>query len=96
MMNKLHKVNVTKMIDVFVETYSQYRFVTNIKSLLEIAFIKLASFCTNTENVEEQEVVVKKVVKKLVEVVEEPTQEEVVEKPKKEKVKCPVRKTQNF
>lgn len=70
---KIHKVNVTKMIDVFVETYSQYRFVTNIKSLLEIAFIKLASFCTNTENVEEQEVVVKKVVKKLVEVVEEPT-----------------------
>ena len=78
---KIHKVNTTKMIDVFVETYAQYRFVTNIKSLLEIAFLKLASFCTNTENVEEQEVVVKKVVKKLVEVVEE-------EKPKsKETIK---------
>ena len=83
---KIHKVNTTKMIDVFVETYSQYRFVTNIKSLLEIAFLKLASFCTNTENVEEQEVVVKKVVKKVVEVVEEekPKAKEVVkEEPKK-------------
>ena len=84
---KIHKVNTTKMIDVFVETYAQYRFVTNIKSLLEIAFLKLASFCTNTENVEEQEVVVKKVVKKVVEVVEE-------EKPKaKESAKIEVKPT---
>lgn len=81
---KIHKVNVVKMIDVFVETYSQFRFVTNIKSLLEISFIKLASFCTNTENVEEEEVVVKKVVKKLVEVVEEP---KVVKEPSKVEAK---------
>ena len=55
---KITKKNIAKMIDVFVETYAQFRFVTNVKSLLEISFLKLASFCTTTE---EEVVVVKKV-----------------------------------
>lgn len=43
---KLTKDDAYKMIDTLVETYSQFRFVTNIKSLLEISFLKLASYCS--------------------------------------------------
>lgn len=79
---KITRENITKMIDIMVETYSQYRYVNNIKSLLEISLLKLCSFCTTSAD-EVEEIVVQKPVKKVV-VIEKPIIEEVKEiQPKK-------------
>lgn len=48
---KIKKEQIFKMLDILVETYAQYRYVNNIKSLLEISFLKLASsFIKNDDN----------------------------------------------
>ena len=44
---KISTNQIIKMIDTLMETYAQFRFVSNIKSLLEVAFLKMA---TNYEN----------------------------------------------
>ncbi len=44
---KITTNQIIKMIDTLMETYAQFRFVSNIKSLLEVAFLKMA---TNYEN----------------------------------------------
>lgn len=41
---KVSKNQISFMIDTLMETYSQFRFVSNIKSLLEICILKLASY----------------------------------------------------
>ncbi len=40
---KATRDQLIKMIDILMETYSQFRFVSNIKSLLEVSFLKLAT-----------------------------------------------------
>ena len=55
----ISKKSLLMMLDTLIETYSQYRFVSNIASLLEICFLKISSFC-NTEEEKEEIVPVKK------------------------------------
>ena len=66
------------MIDVLMEAYGQFRYVSNIKSLLEISFIKIASFDEVVPSTSPQ--IVQKVVEKTIEKVVKPTQETEVKK----------------
>lgn len=74
----IKKDKLIYMLDVLVETYSQYRFVSNIASLLEVGFLKIAS--KSSSIVEEKEEPVKptkveapiKVTEPIVEAKEEP------------------------
>ena len=90
----ISKKTLIFMLDTLVETYSQYRFVSNLASLLEVCFLKISSL---TSNEIEEEVAVKKIIKEVIveevkEVVPEPKPEvkpEVKEQPlpKKEEIK---------
>lgn len=84
----ISKKTLIFMLDTLVETYSQYRFVSNLASLLEVCFLKISSSSSEIE----EEVVVKKVIKEVVvEEVKEVTPEvkPIVkeESPKKEEIK---------
>ncbi len=68
--NIITKKNLLLMLESLIETYSQYRFVSNISSLLEICFLKISSFCNTKE--EKEEVV--------------PTKKEIVVEAKKEPI----------
>lgn len=53
----IDEVNITKknllmMLDTLIDTYSQYRFVSNLASLLEICFLKISSSFVNEVEVE--------------------------------------------
>lgn len=86
----ISKKNLIYMLDTLVETYSQYRFVSNLASLLEVCFLKISSNCSSEV---EEEVVVKKVVKEVIVEEVKPVVQEVkpVVKeepaPKKEEIK---------
>lgn len=83
-LSAISKKTLIYMLDTLIETYAQYRFVSNLASLLEVCFLKIAS--NITPEVEEEVVVVKKVIKEVVqpEIVKE---EPKVEEPKKEEIK---------
>ena len=57
----ISKKNLLMMLDTLIDTYSQYRFVSNLASLLEICFLKISSSCV-TEEVEEIITTPKKVI----------------------------------
>ena len=44
---EITKKNLLMMLDTLIDTYSQYRFVSNLASLLEICFLKISSTCIN-------------------------------------------------
>lgn len=78
------KKNLLFMLDTLIETYSQYRFVSNLASLLEVCFLKISSTCSNS--LEEVDIV------KKIETPKEVVQEKKVEpiekiEPKKEEIK---------
>ena len=73
---------INKMIDILLDTLSQFRFVSNMKSLFEISMIKIASL-NNVSN-ETQTQVVEKIV--YVEKAKEETKPAQTEKPKEETV----------
>ena len=86
------------MIDVLMEAYGQFRYVSNIKSLLEISFIKIASFDEVVPSTSPQ--IVQKVVEKTIEKVVKPTQVTEVKNelpkehiPQKEEIKKEEEKT---
>lgn len=65
----VEKSKLLYMIDVLMDCYSQFRFVSNIKSIIEIGFIKIASFVDEVPPSKEkfiQEVVQPKVVQDVV------------------------------
>lgn len=78
------KKNLLFMLDTLIDTYSQYRFVSNLSSLLEICFLKISSSCGNEEPIVEEVKVEKKIEPK---VVATPIQEVKKEEPKKEEIK---------
>lgn len=77
---KATRDQLIKMIDILMETYSQFRFVSNIKSLLEVSFLKLATnYSPETETISPvKEVKEEKVIetKKVVDVKKEETKYE--------------------
>ena len=82
--NIVDQCNISKktlllMLDTLIDTYSQYRFVSNIASLLEICFLKISSCSINEEK--EEVVPTKK------EVIIEVKKEAPVEKEKKNEIK---------
>ena len=78
--NTISKKNLLLMLDTLIDTYAQYRFVSNIASLLEICFLKISSSCSTVE--EKEEIIpVKK--EKIIEV----KKEVIVEKEKKNEIK---------
>lgn len=78
--NTISKKNLLLMLDTLIDTYSQYRFVSNIASLLEICFLKISSSCSTVE--EKEEIIpVKK------ETIVEVKKEIIVEKEKKNEIK---------
>lgn len=86
--NEISRQNLTKMLDILLESYSQYRFVSNINSILEIALLKIAASCSDEVSEEVKQV---KVVEKVVEKVSEKSTpvvtklvEPEIEKPKVE------------
>lgn len=58
---KISKDKLSQIIDIFVDTYSQFRFVSNIKSLLEISLLKVSSLCSEEDKVEVKVTQVKEV-----------------------------------
>ena len=58
---KISKDKLYQIIDIFVDTYSQFRFVSNIKSLLEISLLKVSSLCSEEDKVEVKVTQVKEV-----------------------------------
>lgn len=77
---KATRYQLIKIIDILMETYSQFRFVSNIKSLLEVSFLKLATnYSPETETISPvKEVKEEKVIetKKVVDVKKEETKYE--------------------
>ncbi len=54
----ISKDNVLKMLNILLETYSQYRYVSNINSLIEIALLKISAECNKKV---EEKVIIKEV-----------------------------------
>ena len=83
--NNISKKNLLFMLDTLIDTYAQYRFVSNLSSLLEICFLKISSSCGNEEVIEEPKKEVKKVEEKAI--TPSIKEEKVPEAPKKEEIK---------
>ncbi len=80
----ISKDNALTMLNILLDTYSQYRYVSNINSLIEIALLKISSSCSKLE---EPKVIVKEVVKEVIKEVPTPVINKVEEpkvEPKKE------------
>ena len=56
---KITKEKLSQIIDIFVDTYSQFRFVSNIKSLLEISLLKVSSICSEEDRLDTKVSIVK-------------------------------------
>jgi DNA polymerase III subunit gamma/tau len=78
----ISKDNALNMLNILLDTYSQYRYVSNINSLIEIALLKISSSCSKVE--EQPKVVVKEVVKEVIKEVPTPVVNTVKEAPKVE------------
>lgn len=80
----ISKEDALTMLNILLDTYSQYRYVSNINSLIEIALLKISSSCNKVE--EEPKVIVKEVVKEVIKEVPTPVINEL-NVPKTEEVK---------
>ncbi len=80
----ISKEDALTMLNILLDTYSQYRYVSNINSLIEIALLKISSSCNKVQ--EEPKVIVKEVVKEVIKEVPTPVINEL-NVPKTEEVK---------
>lgn len=80
----ISKEDALTMLNILLDTYSQYRYVSNINSLIEIALLKISSSCNKVQ--EEPKVIVKEVVKEVIKEVPTPVINEL-NVPKAEEVK---------
>ena len=58
----ISKDNTLKMLNILLDTYSQYRYVSNINSLIEIALLKISTECNKKI---EEKVIIKEVIKEV-------------------------------